>query len=381
MKSYNHLMEQYLSEDNYFLAVQNACRRKGGKKRKQRKIKYIKEHAEELKEYYIEEARNFKNDHHEPKYIYDGIRRKQRIILVPTMREQIIHHMVINVLKPIFMKGMYEHSYGSIPGRGAHMGKQRIEKWIRKNPRDVKYVLKMDIKKYFDSIPHSILKRKLAEIIHDEEFLAILYEIIDATGTDRGIPIGFYTSQWFANWYLTELDHFIKEELHAKFYPRYMDDIVIFGSNKRELHRMRKEIEKYLNERLGLQVKENWQIYRFDYIKSDGTRIGRDLDFMGFRFYRDRTILRKSIMYKATRKARRVGRKPRKTIHDCRQMLSYLGWLDCTDTYGMYLKYIKPYVNFGYFKRRESAYQKRINKEELECGMKLTMETSLGQVI
>ena len=265
-------MEQYLSEDNYFLAVQNACRRKGGKKRKQRKIKYIKEHAEELKEYYIEEARNFKNDHHEPKYIYDGIRRKQRIILVPTMREQIIHHMVINVLKPIFMKGMYEHSYGSIPGRGAHMGKQRIEKWIRKNPKDVKYVLKMDIKKYFDSIPHSILKRKLAEIIHDEEFLAILYEIIDATGTDRGIPIGFYTSQWFANWYLTELDHFIKEELHAKFYPRYMDDIVIFGSNKRELHRMRKEIEKYLNERLGLQVKENWQIYRFDYIQSDGTR-------------------------------------------------------------------------------------------------------------
>ena len=370
MKSYNHLMEQYLSEDNYYLGVKNATRHKGGKKRKYRKARTVRDHAEELKDYYLEEARDFKNDKHTPKYIYDGIRRKQRAILVPTMREQIVHHMVVNVLKPIFMKGMYEHSYGSIPGRGAHMAKRRIEKWIARSDRDMKFVLKMDVKKYFDSIPHDILKAKLAKIIHDEAFLAILFEIVDATDTDRGIPIGFYTSQWFANWYLTELDHYIKEELHVKYYVRYTDDMVIFGGNKRELHEIRRKIEAYLNDRLGLQMKENWQVYLFDYVKADGTHVGRDLDFMGFRFYRDRTILRKSIMLKATRKARRIAKKPIKTVHDCRQMLSYLGWIDCTNTYAMYKKHIKPYVSFQYLKRRESAYQKRINKEEKLCGMK-----------
>lgn len=372
-------MEKYLSDANYNEAVLNACRHKGGKKRKYRKARKIKEHSEELKPYFLAEAANFKNDEHKPKFIYDGIRRKQRMILVPTMREQVIHHMVVNVLKPIFMKGMYEHSYGSIPGRGAHGGKKHIEKWIRKGGRDVKYVLKMDVKKYFDSVPHDILKAKLAKQIHDKEFLAVLYEIVDATGTDKGIPIGFYTSQWFANWYLTELDHYIKEELGVKYYVRYMDDMVIFGGNKRKLHKIRKDIEVYLNEKLGLQMKENWQVYLFDYVDKEGNHKGRDLDFMGFRFYRDRTILRKSIMLKATRKAKRLGRKARITIHDCRQMLSYLGWLDCTDTYSMYLKFIKPYVDFGYLKERESAYQNRINREEKACGMKLKTEPSQGQ--
>lgn len=371
MKSYNHLMEKFLSEENYFEGVRNATRHKGGKKRKYRKARYVRDHAKELKGYYLGQAADFHNDRHKPKIINDGINRKQRIILVPTMREQVIHHMIINVMKPIFMKSMYEHSYGSIPGRGAHMAKDRIERWIRRNDRNMKYCLKMDVKKYFDSIPHDILKTKLAAIIHDKAFLAVLNEVVDATGTDRGIPIGFYTSQWFANWYLTELDHYIKEVLHVKYYVRYMDDMVIFGGNKRELHRIRKEIETYLNERLGLAMKENWQVFLFDYVKKDGTHVGRDLDFMGFRFFRDRTILRKTIMLKATRKAKRLARKIWKTVHDCRQMLSYLGWLDCTDTYGMYKRRIKPYVSFRYLKRRESAYQKRMNLEGTICGITL----------
>lgn len=364
MKSYNHLMERFLSEENYYLGVKNAVRNKGGKKRKYRKARYVRNHADKLKDYYLREATHFKNDAHTPKAIYDGIRRKQRLIIVPTMREQVIHHMVVNALKPIFARGMYEHSYGSIPGRGAHMAKKRIEKWIKRENRGMKYCLKMDIKKYFDSIPHDILKRKLAETIHDRQFLGVLYEIVDATGTERGIPLGFYTSQWFANWYLEGLDHYIKEELHVKYYVRYMDDMVVFHGNKRELHEIRRKIEAYLNDRLGLRMKENWQVFLFDYAKKNGKHVGRDLDFMGFRFFRDRTILRKSIMLKATRKARRIARKPIKTIYDCRQMLSYLGWINCANTYGMYRKYVKPNISFQYLKRRVSKYQKKINKEE-----------------
>lgn len=364
MKSYNHLYEQYISEENYYLAIKNATRHKGGSKRKYRKAVYYKTHVKELKDQTLEYASHFKNERHKPIEIYDGIQRKRRTIIVPSMREQAVHHMVVNVMKPIWLKSMYEHSYGSLPNKGGHLAKKTIEKWIRRNDKNMKYCLKMDVSKFFDSIPHNILREKLAREIHDEKFLAVIYEIISVQ--DVGIPLGFYTSQWIANWYLTELDHYIKETLKAKYYVRYMDDMVVFGPNKKELHDIRKSIQVYLNTYLGLTLKDNWQVFLFDYVKKDGIHIGRDLDFMGFRFFRDKTILRKSIMLKATRKAKKVNKKYYKTIHECRQMLSYIGWVDCTDTYGMYKKLIKPYVSFRRLRKRISQHDTQ--KENLKCG-------------
>lgn len=372
MKSYNHLYEQYLSDENYYLAIKNATKHKGGHKNKYRRAQFYRDHAEQMKPYIMVYAKYFKNADHEPKIIYDGIRRKQRKIIVPLMQEQIIHHMIVNVLKPIFMRGMYEHSYGSIPERGAHLAKKRIEKWIRKSGRNCKYCLKMDIRKYFDSIPHDVLKEKLANLIHDQKFLKILYEIVDAVPNERGIPIGFYTSQWFANWYLTELDHYIKQNLHAVYYVRYMDDMVIFGPNKRELHEIRNKIEDYLNGVLGLELKNNWQIFLFDYVEKNGLRIGRDLDFMGFRFYRNKTVLRKQLLLRMTRKAKKIYRKGKLTIYDCRQMLSYIGWLNVTDSYSIYEKRIKPYLSFRRLMKRLSRKQKWLNQitqEDILCGI------------
>lgn len=234
---------------------------------------------------------------------------------------------------------------------------KQIKKWIKKDGKDCKYCLKMDIKRYFDSIPHPILLRRLRELIHDDRFYALLEEIISVT--DTGIPLGFYLSQWIANWYLQGLDHYIKEQLKARYYIRYMDDMVIFGPNKRKLHEMRREIARYLEEELGLKMKENWQVFLFHYVDRKGTERGRPLDFMGFRFYRDRVTLRRSIMLRASRKARRLSKKTKPTIYEIRQFLSYIGWIDCTDTYGMYGKWIKPFVNIQYLKRRISRYDKR----------------------
>ena len=90
---------------------------------------------------------------------------------------------------------------------------------------------------------------------------------------------------------------------------------------------MRKNISDFLESKFGLSLKGNWQVFLFDWKGK-----GRDLDFMGFRFYRSRITLRKSIMLKATRKARKIDRKEHPTIYDLRQMMSYLGWLNCTDT-------------------------------------------------
>ena len=361
MKSYGHLWEQYASEENYNLAVSNATRHKGGARRKYRKARYYRDHAEELKPRLMDYAMNFRSVRHAPIEIYDGVRRKKRSIVVPTMDEQVVHHMVVNVLKPIFMRSMYEHSYGSIPGRGAHSAKKRMQLWIRHGGRDCKYVLKMDVRKFFDSVPHDRLKQMLHRIIRDDRFLAVVDEIVDAAEGERGIPIGFYTSQWFANFYLTGLDHFIKETLGAKYYMRYMDDMVILGPNKRTLHRYRREIERYLNCVLGLEMKDNWQVFLFDFVKRNGRHVGAPLDFMGFQFFRDRVVLRRTIALKASRKVRRMAKKPRRTVHDARQVLSYLGWFSATDTYGMFRRWIKPFVSIQRLKRQVGNYQRKQN--------------------
>lgn len=351
MKSYNHLWEKFVSDENIELAIKRAGRGKQDRK----SVKHRLENPN-LKNEIAYYAEHFQNRKHKPKEIYDGIQRKKRTIIVPSFDEQVIHHMVVNVLRPIFMRGMYEHSYGSIPNRGGHKAKKVIERYIRKHNKDCKYVLKMDIRKYFDSIPHDIYMEKLRKIIHDERFLAVLEEITEVV--PKGIPLGFYTSQWTANWYLQGLDHYIKEELHAPLYVRYMDDMVIFCGNKKKLHEMRIEIEKYLNT-LGLELKDNWQVFRFDY---QGKY--RFLDFMGFRFYRNRTTLRRSIMLKATRKARRIYKADRITIFAARQMLSYLGWIKYTDTYEMYLTWIKPIVNYQKLKRKIAVHDKRENRRK-----------------
>lgn len=366
IKSYNHLWEQFISDENIKLAIINSSKGK-------RNRKLVKDVYENQDKYILKirkYAENFHNCYHKPIHIYDGITRKQRVIIVPKYKEQIVHHMAVNVLRPIFEHGMYEHSYGSLPNRGAHKGKKLIKKWIEHDKKNVKYCLKMDIRKFFDSIPHDIIKAKLALLIHDKKFLNLLYEIIDVI--DNGLPLGFYTSQWFANWYLQDLDHYIKEELGTVHYIRYMDDMVIFGSNKRKLHQIREKISEYLNDKLDVKLKDNWQVFRFDYIKN-GKHYGRCLDFMGFKFYRDRIILRRNIMLKATRKAKKLSKKYKITIYDIRQMMSYLGWIDCTDTYGMYEKYIKPYVNFRYCKKRLSNYDRRIAKENKNNERKLVI--------
>lgn len=348
MKSYNHLYEICISESNRRQAIKDSKR----SKRIRRIIKERHLSDDELLDLSYEWIIQYENSEHTPIQIYDGITHKQRTIIVPTLEELIVQHCVVNALKPMFCKGMYEHSYASLPGRGAHKGKKVIEKWIRHDVKNTKYVLKMDIHHFFDSVPHHILKAKLAKHIHDEKMLDLLFRIIDVT--DKGIPLGFYTSQWFSNWLLQGLDHYIKEQLGAVYYVRYMDDMVIFGNNKKVLHGMRKSISEYLDSELKLELKGNWQVFRFSY----GNNKGRDLDFMGFRFYRNRTTLRKSIMLKATRKAKKIYLKDKPTIYDARQMLSYLGWIDATDTYIMYVCWIKPYVNFQKLKHKVSRHDK-----------------------
>ena len=216
------------------------------------------------------------------------------------------------------------------------------------------------VKAFVNIVKCGFLKRE-----PDERMLYILELIID--GSEVGLPLGFYTSQWLSNFMLQPLDHFIKEQLKAVHYIRYMDDMVVFGKNKKELHRMQQEIERFLREKFNLQMKGNWQVFRFDYTeKKTGKRKGRPLDFMGFQFYHDKTILRESIMLSCTRKVNRVAKKEKITWYDATAILSYMGYLSNTDTYDMYLQRVKPYVNVKKLKKIVSKHSKRKEREKHE---------------
>lgn len=146
-----------------------------------------------------------------------------------------------------------------------------------------------------------------------------------------------------------------------------MDDMVVFGRNKKELHRMQQSIALFLRDRFNLEMKGNWQVFRFEYVERKTGKVkGRPLDFMGFEFHKDRTILRESIMLSCTRKVNRVSKKDVITWYDATAILSYMGYLTHTDTYEMYLQRVKPHVNVKKLKKIVSKHSKREEKKKRE---------------
>lgn len=422
MRSYNNLYESML-QDNYI----KQCfidAAKGKKRRNRNNIKQvlenIDEETEKLKKILQEEM--FIPDYHKEQIINDGSKRKVRKILKPYYKyEQVVHHCTIGQFKTIVMNGLYEFSCGSIPKRGVHYGKKYMRKWIDSYDEKKLYILKMDIQHFFESINRTILKEKLRKVIRDDRFYRLLcilieYDRIAETvkiledetiemsvcevkglvtyiafdnnmavlnllysigvcqetllnikkiicNTRKGVPLGYYTSQWFGNFFLKEFDHYVKEELKATDYMRYMDDMVILGRNKKKLHKIKKAIQIYLHEKLDLELKGDWQLFRFEYIDRNGAVKGRMLDFMGFQFHYNRTTIRKSTLESARRKAYHIAKSETISWYNASVMLSYMGGFKHTDTYDYYLKYIKPNVNIKKLKKIVSKHSKKENKE------------------
>lgn len=229
MRTYRNLYAEFISDENIILAIKNFSK---GKKRRNKVRKILADldtYIPKIREYAI----NFTPFEHKPKEIYDGISRKKRKIVIPTVMESIVHHMIVNVLKPMFNKGMYEHSYGSVPKRGGAYGKKCICKWIRQGGKTIKYCYKLDVKQFYASIPQDKLIEKLKSKIKDFKFMRIVENVIYCV--PNGLPLGFYTSVWFANWYLSELDHEIKSLGIELKYARYVDDMAIFCASKKEI--------------------------------------------------------------------------------------------------------------------------------------------------
>ena len=278
MKRINNLYSKIYDIDNLNLADKKA--RKG--KLKQNSIKEFDKNREEnlklLQQSIINKT--YKTSEYKVFKIYEP--KEREIFKLPYFPDRILHHAIMNVMEPIFISTFTKDTFSCIKKRGIHGAANAVKKSL-KNKIETKYCLKLYIKKFYPNINHEILQQLIRKKIKDKDLLFLLDEIILSC---KGLPIGNYLSQFFANFYLTYFDHWIKEDKKVKYYFRYADDIVILSDSKGFLHEILFQIKKYLNENLKLTVKENYQIFPIE---------KRGIDFVGYKFYHSHILLRNGI--------------------------------------------------------------------------------------
>ena len=374
MKEYKYLYQKMLDEE----LIRKAYKKLRKGKTKRMEIKHIDKHLDEevnkMRDMILNtkppgvEVPNpelkFRPGERVPREIKEH--GKVRRIYMPDIWEQWLHHIIVLVLEPIITATAYPYSCGSLPNRGAHYAKRQMVRWI-KTGQGIRNYAKIDIRHFYDNVRHEVLFRELRIRIKDEWFLYIIKLCLQ--GFKKGIPLGFYISQWLANYLLEPLDTYITKELGFEKYMRYMDDMSLFSNNKKSLHRAVALIRMFIGRRFRLKLKHNYQVCKFHYRKGDKA-IGRELDFMGFLFYRDRVLIRESILLAATRLARKMHRAKeqgrRYYEKNVKAMLSYMGWFSCTNSYNCYLEYIRPFINIGKLKKIVSKLDRRKNNETVD---------------
>lgn len=185
--------------------------------------------------------------------VYDP---KKRQICASAFSEQVLHHALMNVCHDTFEHTQIFDSYASRKGKGTYAALDRAKVYTR----EYRFFLKLDVRKFFESIHHGVLKNQLHDLLKDHRVLTILYTIIDSydaslDGSGRGVPIGNLTSQYFANHYLSGLDHDIKEVLKIKAYVRYMDDMILWHDDKAVLKDTYLAIKQYVETTLQCALK------------------------------------------------------------------------------------------------------------------------------
>lgn len=372
MKTYRHLFERMISEDNLRRAIHEAAKRKTKRHEVQvvlaNEDKYIRRLQKMLTN------GTFTPHVGNPSYVRDGSNNKMREIHKPIFfPDQVIHHALIQAAEEVFTTPQYRYSLGSVKGHGTAEAVKVMEKWMQNDRAGTKYGGKADVRHFYANISHRRLKRKLARKIKDTRWLNVAFLIIDAYGkfvgkakkkVKSGLPFGLFTSPHFANFFLTDFDHFVKEKLHVKKYERYLDDLQFFDSVKKRMHRILEAMKLALRS-IELWMKNNWQIIRIKTI--DGK--GKIYQALGFRFERGkdsiRIGLRKSALLDITKLARQIGEKREKKepigYHQAASMLSRLGELKPATLYHVYEKYVKDNVDKKQLRRIVSKHDRRLN--------------------
>ncbi|MFQ6730072.1 MAG: reverse transcriptase domain-containing protein [Alphaproteobacteria bacterium] len=278
MKTYKNLWDEFISLENFNLAVKKAVKSKKNKKQ----TKFFLEHKDELLEKLRDDLQNnkYKNSRYRIFYVFEP--KKREIYELPLYPDHIVHHALINVLGPIWQKRFIKDSYACIPGRGIHSAAQRAMLFVRKN----KYVLQCDVRKFYPSIDHNIMMDIVARKIHDRKILWLLQKIVFSLPGGKNLPIGNLTSQWMGNLYLTELDLFVKHKLKCANYLRYSDDFCIFHNDKKFLNAIKADVKYFIEQKLNLKLSK--AIVK----QADG------MTFVGFRLFKKFILLRQSTVKK-----------------------------------------------------------------------------------
>ena len=308
MKRVGGLWPKILDFDNLLLAFRKARR---GKRDQTEVARFELDLEWEL----LALQRELAEDRYRPgKYrlfhIYD---RKARLISAAPFRDRVVHHALMNLVEPALDRTFIDDSYACRAGRGVHHAVARYQGWARRYA----YALKVDVRRYFPSIDHQILKAKLRRRLKEPAVLGLFGRIIDSApetgeapwafpGDDlvdlmerrRGLPIGNLTSQFLGNLYLDALDHHLKEHCGVRAYLRYVDDLVLLSDSKAQLWEWRREMDGFLaRERLTLHP-HKVQIHR----------TGDGVDVLGYRVFPTHRRLRRDNGYRFRRRLRGMAK-------------------------------------------------------------------------
>ena len=286
---------------------------------------------------------------------YDDNSGKWREIGVESMIQQCHEYVAVDACMEMFKKKIGKYQCASVPKRGQLYGMKTIRRWLKNDVKGTRYFVKLDVQKCYPSIKQSLIKQFLRRDIKNPDLIYLLDTMIDSF-TRGGLSIGSHLSQWLCNYYLSYAYHFMDQNLfiqrrgkstrlisHTLF---YMDDIILFGGNKKHLELAVNMIVDYFEKNLGLLIKPKWNIMRTQFIDKNGKVRGCFVDMMGFKIYRTHITIRKSIALKVTRKANKVRKKIKNHIpvtqKDAFQISSYNGWIANTYSGKMERKYEMP---------------------------------------
>ena len=339
MKVYRNLYPQVYDYGSLYWAYRNARKGKRNRAEVQQFENLLEDNLIELQNELI--WKTYRQSPYREFYVHEP---KKRLIMALPFRDRVVQWSIYMTINPILERKYIHDSYACRIGKGTHKALARVYGWLRHNP-DLKYVLKLDIHKYFYRVNHDILLSLYAKFIKDDDLLWLLEHIIRANDGRLGVAEGSITyetracgvgmavgnlvSQMSANVYLNEVDQFVKHKLKVKYYARYMDDLLVLADNKCYLHEVKAEIQEFLLTHLALKTNNKTQI-----------RPVRDgIEWVGFRVWPTHIKMRKSTAKRMKRRLKALMRKYQRGEMDWQavnqSVQSYFGILKHCNSYGL----------------------------------------------
>ena len=319
MKRHGNLWQHLVSYDNIQAAYNSARRGKTWQRAVQRCDRNVEQRLAKIQSILLDKS--YTTSKYKTKTITEP---KVRIIYrLPFYPDRIIQHALMNVLEPIWESLFIDNSYACRKGKGIHSGSLKTMEYVRK----YQYCLKCDISKFYPSISHDLLFSIVKKKIKCPDTLWLIENIIYSIGSGKNTPIGNYTSQWFGNLYMNELDQFVKHDLKIKAYLRYCDDFLLFHDDKHVLNECSKKIEKFLMEKLCL-VMSKCRLFP--------VKLG--VDFLGYRHFRKYILLRKSTVKRVTKRLAELPGKVQRGIitkdnarSSIASTIGWMKWANCSN--------------------------------------------------